>query len=205
MPQPFKRRDRQVRMAPSVVAERGGAFAVLIALVATHYSKIEQSLGIMYTWLLMGQEPSTFALYHKLIDLNMKEIAFMSAAEDKLPQDLIVEIKNLYIDLRKLSSRRAKIIHGTWCTTETKPQSILLAEPRHVNQKLNEMLRYVVEIKKDRSKVKPKMEFPITPDEFTEYHVRDFQSLMDDLVAADNRTMELSNRVLAHALALVAK
>ena len=67
------------------------------------------------------------------------------------------------------------------------------------------MLRYVVEIKKDQSKIQPKMEFPVTPYEFQEYHVRDFQSLMTDLVAADNRAMELGNRVLAIALALVAK
>jgi hypothetical protein len=205
MPQPFKRRGRQVRMAPSVVAEGGGGFAVLIALVATHWSKIEQSLGLMYTWLLMGQEPSAFALYHKLVDLNLKETAFVSAAEDKLPPDLIAEIRNLFVDLRKLSARRAKIIHGTWCTTPTKPSSLLLADPRHVNQKINEMLRYVVEVKKDRSKLKAKMEFPILPDEFQEYHVTDFQSLMTDLVAADNRAMEFGNKVLALALARVAK
>ncbi len=233
-------------MSPAVIAERGGGFAALIGLVATHWSKIEQSLGIMYTYLLLGQEPSAFELYHKLIDLNLKingdnpaiiqvgstyndlgatiigpeadlnlgirtflngtpETAFMAAAEDKLPKELIEEIKAFYKDLRKLSSRRAKIIHGTWCTTPTKPQSLLLADPRHLNQKLNEMFRYVVEVKKDHSKIKPKMEFPITPDEFQEYHVRDFQTLMSDLVDADNRAMELGNRALTHALALVSK
>jgi hypothetical protein len=49
------------------------------------------------------------------------------------------------------------------------------------------------------------MEFATLPDEFQEYHVRDFQDLMAALVAADNRAMELGNRGLAHALALVAK
>jgi hypothetical protein len=205
MPQPFKRRGRPVRMAPSVVAERGGGFAVLIGLVATHWSKIEQSLGMMYTWLLMGQEPSAFELYHKLVDLNLKETAFMAAAEGKLPAEMIDEVKNLYIDLRRLSGRRAKIIHGTWCTTPTKPLSLLLADPRDVNQKLNELLRYVVDVKKDKSKLQATMEFPITPDEFQEYHARDFQALMTDLVAADNRTMEIAQRVLAHALERVAK
>ena len=192
-------------MAPSVVAENGGGFAVLIALVATHWNKIEQSLGIMYTWLLMGQEPSAFEFYHDLVTLPLKEQAFMAAAKSKLPKDLIEEITKFYTELRKLSARRATVVHGTWCTTPTKPQSLLLADPRHLNQKLNEMLRYVVEIKKDQSKIQPKMEFPVTPDEFQEYHVRDFQSLMTDLVAADNRAMELGNRVLAIALALVAK
>jgi hypothetical protein len=109
------------------------------------------------------------------------------------------------IDLRKLSARRAKIIHGTWCSTPAKPASLLLADPRHVNEKINEMLRYVVDVKKDHTKLKAKMEFPILPDEFQEYHVRDFQALMTDLVAADNRAMELSNKVLALALARVAK
>jgi hypothetical protein len=47
------------------------------------------------------------------------------------------------------------------------------------------------------------MEFTVNPDEFLEYHVTEFQSLMTDLVSADNRASELGNRVLAHALARV--
>jgi hypothetical protein len=158
MPQPFKRNGRQVRMAASVVVERP-AFGVLIAAVSTHWNKIEQSLGTMYTWLLMGQEPSAFEFYHKLIDLKLKEIAFMTAAEGKLAPQLIADVQNLYIDLRKLSKRRAKIIHGTWCSTPERPESLLLADPRHMNQKLNEMLRYIVDIKKDKSKLKIAMSF----------------------------------------------
>jgi hypothetical protein len=41
------------------------------------------------------------------------------------------------------------------------------------------------------------------PDEFQEYHVRDFQSLMADLVAADQKAGDLGNKVLARALELV--
>lgn len=204
MPQPFKRRNREVRMSPSVVAEQP-AFGVLIALVATHWNKLEQSLGIMYTWLLMGQEPSAFEFYHDLIDLKLKEAAFMAAAKGKLPADLTKEIARLYVDVRRLSARRAKIIHGTWCTTPTKPNSLLLADPRHVNEKISAMLHYVRTIQKDRSKLEAKKIFPITPDEFQEYHIRDFQHLMTDLVAADKRAEELGNKVLACALALVPK
>src|SRR5271169_1596583 len=136
MPQPFKCRGRNVRMSPAVILEQP-AFATLIALIATHWNKLEQSLGIMYTWLLMGQEPSAFAFYHDLVDLNLKKTAFMAAAKGKLPPDLIKEIDKFYGYVRRLSTRRSKVVHGTWCRTDTKPASLLLADPRYMNAKIN--------------------------------------------------------------------
>ena len=192
-------------MAPSVVAEGGGGFAVLIALVATHWNKIEQSLGIMYTWLLLGQESSAFELYHDLIDLKLKRTALLAAARGKLSDELIEEIENLFIDLRRLSRRRAKIVHGMWCTTPTKRESILLADPKHVNEKLNEMLRYVVGVMKDRTKIKPSISFSVLPDDYEEYHIRDFNALLTDLTAADEKAAAIGNKILARALELARK
>jgi hypothetical protein len=202
MPQPFKRRGREVRMSPAVVGEQQ-AFGVLIALVATHWNKIEQSLGVMYTWLLMGQEPSAFRFYHALIDLNLKEKAFMEAAQDKLSSELIDEIRKFFVQLRKLATRRAKIIHGTWCTTPTKPLSLLLVEPRAMNERINSLLRYIRTIQKDAAKAEAQKSFDLLPDDYEEYHVRDFQTLMKDLVTADQRAQELANKVLSRALELV--
>lgn len=201
MPQPFKRKGRNVRMSPAVILEEP-AFATLIALVATHWNKLEQSLGVMYTWLLMGQEPTAFEIFHNYIDLNLKRRAFMTAATGRLPVELIKEIDGFYTAVRKLSARRAAIIHGTWCRTDSKPASLLLADPRHMNQKINDLLRYVRIVQRDESKAEAKRAFPIMPDEFQEYHVRDFQTLMADLVAADKKAEELGNKVLARALEL---
>ena len=202
MPQPFKRKGRNIRMSPAVILEEP-AFATLIALVATHWNKVEQGLGIMYTWLLMGQEPSAFEFYHDLVDLNLKKTAFMAAAKGKLSAELIKEIDQFYGEVRRLSARRAKIVHGTWCRTDTKPASLLLADPRHMNQKINEMVKYVRAVQKDKSKLETYRNFPIMPDEYQEYHVRDFQALMKDLVDADNKVQKLGDKVLARALELV--
>jgi hypothetical protein len=147
MPQPFKRRGREINMSPAVVGQQQG-FGVLIALVATHWNKLEQSLGIMYTWLLMGQEPSAFEYYHDLVDLNLKKNAFMAAARGKLPAELIKDVDTFYAKVRKLSARRAKIIHGTWCTTPTKPFSLLLADPRDMNRQVNSLLSYIRKVQK---------------------------------------------------------
>jgi hypothetical protein len=189
-------------MSPSVILEESG-FATLIALVATHWNKLEQSLGIMYTWLLMGQEPSAFEFYHDLVGLNLKKSAFMTAARGKLPPELVDEIDKFYSIVRRLSARRAKIIHGTWCRTDTKPSSLLLANPRDMNRKINELLRYVRKVQKDKSMAEARREFPIMPEEFEEYHVRDFQKIMADLVSADQKAQELGNKVLALVLAHV--
>jgi hypothetical protein len=204
VPQPFRRRRRTVRMAPSIVGEQQG-FGVFIALIGTHWNQIEQSLGMMYTWLLMGQEPSAFAFYHDLVDIGLREKAFMAAARDKLSEKLIEEIAALYVDVRKLSKRRAKVIHGVWGTTPTKPQSLLLCDPRSLNEKLNEMLKYVAKIMKDPSAMEARREFPITPDTFEEWHVRDFQALMGDLIKVGQRADDLGNKVLTRSLELAKK
>jgi hypothetical protein len=162
-------------------------------------------LGIMYTWLLLGQESSAFELYHDLIDLNLKKTALIAAARGKLSDDLIQQIENLFVDLRRLSRRRAKIVHGTWCTAPTKRASILLVDLKHVNEKLNEMLRYVVGIMKDKTKVKPSISFSVLPDDYEEYHIRDFNALLTDLTAADQRAAEIGNKILARALELAGK
>ena len=199
MPQPFKRRGRPMNMHPSIIAEDRD-FAVLIALVSTHWNQIEFNLATMYTWLLIGQEPSAFNFYHDLIDLSLREKAFLAAARGRLSQDLIDEVCSFYTSLRKLSGRRSKIVHGVWAKTPSKPASLFLCDPRAFNDQLNKLLRYVVEIKKEPSKVLPRISFDVLPDEFTEYHVRDFQTIMTDLVSANEKSVELGNRVLAQAL-----
>jgi hypothetical protein len=205
MPQPFKRLDLEMRMAPSVVGEGGGAFGVLIALIGSHWNHLEQTLGTMYTWLLLGQEPSAFEFYHDLIDLSLREKAFMAAARNKLSPELTGEITELFKKLRKLSGRRAKIIHGVWCSTPTKPMSLFLCDSREMGKQLNKMLKYLVDAHSDASKLAARRQFHVLPEDFEEYHVRDFQTLLNDLVAAATSAEALSNKVLARSLELLPK
>jgi hypothetical protein len=134
-------------MSPAVLVEKP-QFGIFIGLVASHWNKFEQSLSVMYTWLLNGQEPSAFEFYHDLIDMGLREKAFMAAAKGKLDEPLIEEVRLLYAQGRKLAKRRAKVIHGTWCSTESKPDAILLCDPKAVNEKLNDLLRFVSSMRK---------------------------------------------------------
>src|SRR5208282_5904138 len=102
MPQPFKRKGRKVRMSPAAVVERPH-LGISIAIIASHWSKLESTLSLMYTYLLFGQEESAFKFYHDLVDLSLRKKAFMVAAEDKLPKELINEIDKLYSEVRKLA------------------------------------------------------------------------------------------------------
>ena len=118
-------------------------FGVLIALVASHWNKIEQDLAIAYTYLLAGEEPSAFEFYHDLIDFGLREKAFLAAAKPRLPADMLSEITKIHAEMRKLSKARNEIIHGTWCSLASKPQSLFLAEPRDVGRKVNEVFDYL--------------------------------------------------------------
>jgi hypothetical protein len=200
MPQPFKRRGKPVSVSPASVVWRP-ALAIDIALIASHWTKIEQTLSIMYTYLLFGQEPGAFEFYHKLVSLELKKDAFMSAATGRLPQDLIDEVTALFSEIRKFSPKRNDIIHGTWATSDQKPDSLLLSRPKDMNEKLNELFRGLLKIHRSGpAKESRKFSVDLTPDEFTEYNHEDFQWITKRLIEIDEKATLISNKVFTHAL-----
>jgi hypothetical protein len=194
MPQPFNRKGRPVRMSPAVLAELPH-LGISIALITSHWNKLEQTLGLMHTWLLAGEEPTAFEFYHELIDLGMREKAFMAAARERLPPDMIGEIAKLFIDVRKVAKRRAAVVHGTWCSIATKPHSLFLAEPRDVGRKLNELFTYLRKSLSDPAKREPTKNFDLTPEELIEYKHHDFNDILKSIISLDAKADALENTI----------
>lgn len=202
MPQPFKRGKRQIFMGPSAILQRP-EMAISIALVASHWSLLEHSLSLMYTYLLLGQETSAFEFYHDLVDLTLREKAFMAAARDKLPKEIIDEAGLLFVEIRKLAKSRNIVVHGNWATTPTRKRALLLASPKDVNLKINEMFRYIVTVKKDRSKLEAKRTFEVNPDQFVSYTIEDFNDINQRIIKLNEKATAIGLKVLSHALSLV--
>lgn len=200
MPQPFKRRGRAVTVSPASVVRRP-ALAIDIANIAANWTKLEQTLSIMYTYLLCGQEPGAFEFYHKLVSLDLKKDAFISAATDRLPASLIDEVAALFTEIRKFSPKRNDVIHGTWATSDQKPESLLLCRPKAINEKFNEVFRGILKMHRSvPAKKSRNFSVDLTPDEFIEYKHEDFEWITKKIIEIDERATLLSNKVLSHAL-----
>jgi hypothetical protein len=204
MPQPFKRKNRKVRMSPAVVVERAN-LGISIANIASHWTKLESTLSLMYTYLLFGQEETAFRFYHQLIDLNLRKNAFMSGAEDKLPKELIDEIDKFYSEVRRLAKARNTVIHGTWAIVESKPNSLLLCDPKDLNAKVNQVCRHVLRMARNRGSSPPNVSVDLTPDQFIEYKHSDLDGITRRIIALDAKGTVLANKVLAHSVERAAK
>ena len=131
MPQPFKRKGRVIHLSPATIVERPH-LAIDIANIASHWSKFNSTLALMYTYLLFGQEPSAFEFYHDLVDLSLKKKAFTVAAKGKLSETLMKEVDALYTDIRKVAKARNDVIHATWATTPSKSEfAFAISAERH--------------------------------------------------------------------------
>ena len=203
MPQPFKRKGRKVSVTASAVVQRPH-LAIGIVNMAAHWSSLEFTLSLLYTYLLFGQEESAFQFYHELIDLSLRKKAFMTAAAGKLPKDLIAEIDKLYTDVRKLGSSRNTVVHGVWAVCQTKPNSLFLCEPKAINAKVNQVFSHLARMSK-RPAPGETVSVDLTPDQFMEYKHRDFEAITTRIIALDKRAMELANSVLRQRLEQFAK
>lgn len=197
--QPFKRKGRKIRMSPAVVVERAH-LGISIANIASHWTKLESTLSLMYTYLLFGQEESAFQFYHDLVDLSLRKKAFMTAARDKLPKEMIDEIDKFYSEVRKLATARNAVIHGTWATVESKPNSLLLCDPKDLNAKVNQVCRHVMRMARNPGSSPQKASVDLTPDQFIEYKHTDLDNITRRIIALDDKGMILANKVFAHVL-----
>lgn len=191
-------------MDPAVVAELPD-MGIRIALVASHWSRLEQKLGSMYTCLLGGEETSSFEFYHDLVDMSLKEKAFMAAAKSQLDDSIICEVTRLYVEVRNASKRRANVIHGTWCSTPSKPNSLLLAEQRNVGRKINEAFKYIRDVKKGTTKGDTPRSFDLCPDEYIEYTIKDFDDIISRIKELSIKSEEIGNKILSASITRVAK
>ena len=95
-------------MSPAVVVERPH-LGLSIAIIASHWTKLEATLSLIYTYLLGGQEETAFQFYHDLVDINLRKKALMTAAKNRLSKELIDEIEGLFSDIRKLAPARTTV------------------------------------------------------------------------------------------------
>jgi hypothetical protein len=201
MPQPFRRQPGQiVKTSPAAVAERPH-IGIGIALVASHWAKAEQTLGLPFTVLLSGQEPAAFEAYHELFDLSLRHKMFLAAARrKKLPRELIVEAGILHQEARRVAKSRNAVVHGTWGTIDGMNESAFLCDPSAIDRRVDEFLTDFHDNVDDPIKVQTGWSFDLSVDDFVEYRFNDFQDIINRCIALDEKAQQYWQKVLSFSL-----
>jgi hypothetical protein len=179
------------------------ALVILIALVASHWAKLEHTLSLPFTVLLGGQEPSAFEAYHELFELNLRQKMFTAVARKKnLPLDLISEAKCIYDDARKIAPARHTVVHGIWATIADRPDSLLLCKPDEINRKVDDFSREMNDKLDALAQGEAAMpwSFDLTLDDYTEYKHADFQDILNRIMALDGRADKLWTKIATFAI-----
>lgn len=204
MPQPFRRKPGQeMKMSPAAVVQRP-PLGIGIALVASHWAKVEQMLSLSFTALLSGQEPAAFAAYHELFDLSLRHKMFLAAArKKKLPRELIAEAEKLHQDARRVAKSRNAVVHGTWSIIDDVPDAVFLCDPNASDKRVDEFFSEFHDKIEDQVRgaaVTPSWSFDLSVDEYTEYKVSDFQDIINRCITLDQRATELWTKVASFAI-----
>jgi hypothetical protein len=204
MPQPFRRKPGQaVKVSPSVVGERP-QFGIGMALIASHWSKVEESLGLAFTALLCGQEPGAFEAFHALFERNLRHTQFLAVAKQKkLPKELIDEAIKLQAEARKVAAARNAVVHGLWGLIADEPEKLYLCPPdasaRRVDEFFTELHDRVDSLEDGRSR--EGWSFDMSVDDYTEYRFQDFQDIINRCIALDQKAFAHYQKVQTFSLA----
>ena len=109
-----------------------------IGRVAAHFSSLELSLNYLLTYLLMGKQPAAFAIFHDIVDLNIRKEAFDRAANGVLSENLRQEIRALFEKTRRIADSRNDIVHGIWAVSHLRENSLLRCTIKSLNIRINE-------------------------------------------------------------------
>jgi hypothetical protein len=204
MPQPFKRRPNQtVTVDPESILQRP-AIGVLIAHVSAQWSILEQSLTLSFATILSGQEPSALINYNALFDINIRHSQFLATAKSKgLPQTLIEESDALHGRIRKVSTRRNKVIHGVWAICPDRPNSLLLCQPDAMNTKLAAHLHglhSLIDLAASGKQPLYNVTSDLTPDNYEEYVEGDFHDLTKTIVSLNAEAENYWHKVMEFSI-----
>jgi hypothetical protein len=185
-------------MNPGCLQERPN-IALGIALIASHWADIELLLGIMYTYLLAGQEPTALSNYFSQRDLNKRRAMCHHAAKLKLSPDLVSELSDLYDKVSKVATERNTIVHGLWAITDSKPDSVLLAEPKEVGSRVDKIFATLLWMKRYPGKITT-FKQDISPDDYMEYKPSDLQNTLLRIIELNGQVKVVAEKVLAQSL-----
>jgi hypothetical protein len=185
-------------MNPGCLMQRPDV-ALGIALIASHWAELEGMLGIMYTYLLCGQEPTAFENYFSQRDWTKRRAMFRMSAKLKLTPELLAETDDLYDKVASAANERNTIVHGLWATTDSKDRALLLANPREIGEKVNRIFATLLWMQRNPGKLTAFSQ-DITPDDYKTYNQTDLQNTLNRLISLRERVSTVSDKVLAQSL-----
>lgn len=99
--------------------------AVLIARVATGWSRVEERLGFIIVQLLRAEAHTGMKMYQALTSSASQFSVLRAVARDRLDTEMQQRLDDLLADYKKVARKRNKIVHGHWDTSPQHPNELV--------------------------------------------------------------------------------
>lgn len=128
------------------IGSRSLAFRPILAIAAMEciatWSHVESFMLKLYVDLAGGAEADAAAVYLAMDSASFKATVVRTLAERKLNPDDLVLLTAITTLVKTAQKDRDKIAHWIWGTASGLPDSILLADPRHLDLKREKIFVY---------------------------------------------------------------
>lgn len=128
MPNPFRCQGSLVNTHPDTLLTRP-ALAVKIALIAAHWQWTEDLLGLVFAHLVGGASEAAMTTFHAIKSRDIRRDVLLAVAKDRLSEDMQARILVAFKEARRIANRRSEVVHASWATIESRPNSLLAYNP----------------------------------------------------------------------------
>jgi hypothetical protein len=206
MPNPLRRRPADLTFDHPAPLLRHPEFARKIAMIAASWQGVDNELASIFTILLADYEGAALEIFTAFIDQSLRKQALLTVAKDRLPQELLAVVVKLFEDARRMAGRRNEVIHATWATTTTRPDSLIWVDPKYISRHMHrlfvegvsEALVGIFGLSKS-GLPKPK-EVNWAETTLIEFKARDFTILLTDIESFVAEIKNVRAKVLVHVI-----
>ena len=123
MPHSLPQKSKVSRDVTGAMQQRP-ALALLIAQIATNWTRIEELLGRSLTQLLGAEAKSGMIMYQALSGSASRTAVLKAVAKYRSPT-IATELENVLTPVRRAAGKRNDIIHGHWFYSDDHPDDLV--------------------------------------------------------------------------------
>jgi hypothetical protein len=167
--------------------------AVLVARIATGWSRVEQSFGFLAVQLLGAHAHTGMKMYKALSGAAAQRAVLRAVARDRLPTELVDELEALLRLTKRVGSKRNGVVHGIWEVSDQMPEALIWCDSADSLLSASEFWAGWLSRDKSQRLQWASREYNGKGPPYLVYERPDFESILDEINVLQARLMSFTN------------